>query len=79
MSKCLFLSSVGVPPSRSPKQDDDSQSSPHSVKHDDEDSDEDNSDGDSDEGGDRSASDSSISDSSRSTATPGVCVCKRTC
>lgn len=73
-----MLASAGaaVPPSCSPRQDDDSQSSPRSLKHD-IDSDDDNND-DSDEGGDGSASDGSVSDSSCSTAPPGtVYVCTR--
>ena len=74
---------VSVPPSISPRQDSDSQSSPHGLYHsddsEDDDHDDDDSDSkkddDSDEGGAGSPSVSSASDSSRSPARPGVCFC----
>ncbi|XP_029353309.1 intron Large complex component GCFC2 isoform X2 [Echeneis naucrates] len=65
---------VGVPPSGSPRQDYDSQPSPHSLDHiDDNDDDNGNSEGDeSDESGALSPSASSASCSSRSTITPVI-------
>ncbi|XP_022598427.1 GC-rich sequence DNA-binding factor 2-like isoform X1 [Seriola dumerili] len=62
---------VGVPPSGSPRQDYDSQASPHGLHYND-DNDDDSEDSESDEGGARSPSASSASDSSRSTAKPVV-------